>query len=269
MNQNQLKKFKTTHTGLSSFESLSKQQKITAFKINQAQCIQTLHKMLNEGTIEGVTDEQLKEFQEYEDTSVNALIILNYGGNLDEETREKLKRFKSHLIDAIDVLETRGIHLSIKYDLDEFKKIHAHFVDIISRMHAGDNIDAKIILELEKKQEDLLNDLNHFDEQPILTERQKIMAFKINQAKFIQTLYKMMNEGTIEGVTVDQLQEFQKYEDTSVKALKTLNAGTDLDEETKGQLKAFKSHLINAIDELVTRGIDLPVKYDLDEFKSI
>ena len=95
------------------------------------------------------------------------------------------------------------------------------------------------------------------------------MAFKINQAKFIQTLYKMMNEGTIEGVTDDQLQEFQKYEDTSVKALKALNAGTDLDEETKGQLKAFKSHLINAIDELVTRGIDLLVKYDLDEFKRI
>ena len=115
--------------------------------------------MLNEGTIEGVADEQLKEFQEYEDTSVNALIILNYGANLDEETRDKLKRFKSQLIDAIDVLETRGIHLSIKYDLDEFKKIHA-----------GYNTDAKIILDLEKKQEDLLNDLNHFAEQPILTE---------------------------------------------------------------------------------------------------
>ena len=81
---------------------------------------------------------------------------LLYGGNLDEETREKLKRFKSHLIDAIDVLETRGIHLSIKYDLDKFKKMHAHFVDIISKMHAGGNIDSQLILDLEKKQKDLI-----------------------------------------------------------------------------------------------------------------
>ena len=70
MNKNQLEKLKTTHTGLNSIESLSEQQKIMAFKINQAKFIQTLYKMLNEGTIEGVTDEQLKEFQEYKDTSV-------------------------------------------------------------------------------------------------------------------------------------------------------------------------------------------------------
>ena len=66
-------------------------------------------------------------------------------------------------MDAIDEIEKRDIDLSIKYDLDEFKKVHAHFVDILSRMHAGDAIDAYIILGLGKKQRDLINDINHID----------------------------------------------------------------------------------------------------------
>ena len=62
------------------------------------------------------------------------MIQLNAGADLDEETKRQLENFKSHLMDAIDEIEKRDIDLSLKYDLDEFKKVHAHFVDILSRM---------------------------------------------------------------------------------------------------------------------------------------
>ena len=66
-------------------------------------------------------------------------------------------------MNAIDEIEKHDINLPLKYDLDEFKKVHAHFVDILSKMHAGDDIDAYIILGLGKKQRDLINDINHID----------------------------------------------------------------------------------------------------------
>ena len=50
--------------------------------------------------------------------------------------------------------------MKIKYDLEEFKKVHAHFVDTIDQMHSGGEIDTKTILDLERKQATLINDIN-------------------------------------------------------------------------------------------------------------
>ena len=47
----------------------------------------------------------------------------------------------------------------IKYDLEEFKKVQAYFVDMIVRMHAGAIIGCKTILELERKQENIVDDI--------------------------------------------------------------------------------------------------------------
>eukprot|EP00091_Calanus_sinicus_P004420 TRINITY_DN14713_c0_g1_i1.p1 TRINITY_DN14713_c0_g1~~TRINITY_DN14713_c0_g1_i1.p1 ORF type:complete len:205 (-),score=44.41 TRINITY_DN14713_c0_g1_i1:590-1204(-) len=60
---------------------------------------------------------------------------------------------------TIDKIEQRSIDERIKYELEEFKSVHAHFIDILVKMHAGDIIDSRTILELERKQDNLVDDI--------------------------------------------------------------------------------------------------------------
>ena len=156
-----------------------------------------------------------------------ALRILLSGENLPREIKYKLKEYKAHLIMVIEKIKERKIDMKIKYDLEEFKKVHVHFVNIIDQMHSGGEIDTKTILDLERKQANLINDINQ------------------------QTGPNIMTGQTVGIMTRDQLEKFKKNHggDTFIEAddknVKIFN---------KKELKIFKkdnsySSLVDSISD--------------------
>ena len=171
--------------------------------------------MLDDGQIEGVTEDQLEELQDFEDISVDALTKLMSGKNLDEKTKKTLKEYQSHLITVINGIVERDIDKKTKHDLEKFKTTHTYFIVMIFKMQSGEKFDNDSLIWLEKTEEDLVNDIKQLSNQPniilgntvgILTKEQ-LESYKENhkQDKFIEVGGKSVNI-----MDTDQLEKFKK-----------------------------------------------------------
>ena len=146
INANEVDTFKNNHPdaniiNINKKDRLTDKQKIKAFKEYQTNFVSTLYEMLDDGQIEGVTEDQLEELQDFEDISVDALTKLMAGQNLDEKTKKTLKEYQSHLIMVINGIVERDIDKKTKHDLEKFKTTHTYFIFMIFKMHSGEKFD--------------------------------------------------------------------------------------------------------------------------------